>query len=293
MALSGIGFGSGSQKSKSVANSQAENFSTSISNAGGISGSQSSSAGGSQSYGVSQDQIAFSDLYQKLYGDASQAAGNLQGNPFLSDTANKLFTQGNQLFAGLNNDAGTKYLQDALTSNEGVDEQISLLGGDINKFLQESALPGLRRSSAAAGQLGGSRQSVGEGIAISDATRSFATGAANIRNQNRTNQFNAAGQLAGNSLAGVQIGGNLSQQLYGLAEQGFLSNLSPSAALSQILGGPTTLGSSLQQASSFDEAISNAFSEDFAKSESSSYGYDVSQATSTSKGKNKSFSLGF
>ena len=293
-----MAFGLSGSKSKSTstssANSIAEQFGTSSSISGGFSGSQSTSQGGSQSTGLSQDKLAFEELYAQLYGGAAGVAGGLAQNPFLSDTANQLFGSGQNILAGLNGgDAGSKYLNDILTSNGNVDEQISLLGRDVSKFLDEGALPSIRRSAGGAGQLGGTRQGVAELGALQSATDSFATGAASIRTAEQQRKLAAAGQLQNYNISAAQTGlAGLTQQ-YDLANQGFLSQLSPYAALSGIFGEKTTLGSSLSQSSSFDEALASAFGEDFSASQASNYGYDVSQATSKSKSKSGSFGIGF
>lgn len=287
----GLDFSKNTSRSSSSSAANGENWSASTEIGGGYQGSQSTSAGGAVSSGISQDRLAFSDLYEQMYGAAGGVAGQMAQNPFLSDTANQLFASGSNILGGLQQDAGSKYLTDVLTSNGNVDEQIGLLGQDINKFLSEGALPSLRRTAMGAGQLGGSRQGVGEGIAISEATNSFARGAADIRNQNLNRQLQAGGQLSSQNLAGAQIGLQGNESLYGLANQGFMSQLSPYGALASIMGDKTTLGSSLSSSSSWDQAIASAFGEDFNKSDSFSYGYD--QATSTSKGKSSGMSLGF
>jgi hypothetical protein len=288
-----MGFSLGGSKSSSTTKSAAngENWSASTSIGGGYQGSESTAIGGSQSTAVSQDRLAFEQLYQQLYGGAASAASNLTSNPFLSQTANQLFSSGQNILGGLQNDAGSSYLQSVLSSSGNVDEQIALLGQDINKFTSESLLPNIRRSSAAAGQLGGSRQSVAEGSALQGAQDSFASGASAIRNENLQRQLAAAGQLSAQNLQGAQIGLAGNESLYGLANQGFMSELSPYAALASIYGDKVTLGSSVSQSTSFDEALSQAFGEDFNASNAWSYGYD--QATSTTKSKGKSFSLGF
>lgn len=280
---------SSSQSSSSAANG--ESWSTSTELGGGYQGSQSVSSGGSVSTGGSQDRLAFEDLYQQLYGGASGVAGGLADNPFLSQTANQLFASGQGILGGLQNDAGSKYLTDVLTSNGNVDEQIGLLGEDINKFLSESALPSIRRTAMGAGQLGGSRQGVAEGQALDIATNQFARGAADIRNQNLNRQLQAGGQLSAQNIQAAQTGLAGNAGLYDLANQGFLSGLSPYAALASIYGDKVTLGSSLSSSTSWDSAVASAFGEDFNIGNSSSYAYD--QATSKSKGKSKSGSLSF
>jgi hypothetical protein len=290
MGLLGIGGGksSSSQSSSSAANG--ENWSAQTSIGGGYQGSESAAVGGSQATASSQDRLAFEQLYGQLYGDASGVAGGMAQNPFLSTTANDLFSSGQGILGGLQGDAGSAYLKSVLGSNENVNEQIDLLGQDIGKFTSEQLLPNIRRSSAAAGQLGGSRQSVAEGSAIEGSQRAFASGVSDIRNANLQRQLQAGSQLSSQNLQGAQIGLAGNESLYGLANQGFMSQLSPYAALASIMGDKTTLGSSMSNSTSFDQAISSAFGEDFNESNAWSYGYD--QATSKSKGKQSSWNLG-
>ena len=289
--MSLLGIGGSKSKSSSSSSSIGEQWDRAQSIGAGYQGSESSQIGGSQSTGVSQDRLAFEQLYSQLYGGAAGVAGEMAQNPFLSQTANQLFGSGQNILSGLQNDSGSQYLQSVLSSSGMMDEQISLLGQDINKFTSESLLPNIRRSAASAGQLGGSRQSVAEGAALQGATEQFARGASSIRNENMNRQLSAAGQLSQQNLQGAQIGLAGNESLYGLANQGFMSQLSPYAALASIMGDKATLGSSMSQSTSFDQALAKAFGEDFNASSSYSYGYDKSKATS--KSSSGSFNLGF
>lgn len=289
----GLSGSKSSSSSSSSATGRAEDWTQASSIAGGYQGSESLSSGASQSYGVSQDRLAFEDMYKKLYGGAAGAAEGMASNPFLSDTANQLFQSGQSILGNLQNDAGSNYLASILTSNEGVDEQIGLLGQDLGKFLNEQAMPSARRNASLSGQLGGSRQGVAESAAIDQTLQQFARGSAEIRSQNMARQAMAASQLSQQDLAAAQIGLVGNEQQYGLAQQGFMSQLSPYAALASIYGDKTTLGSSLQTSSSYDSAIAKAFGEDFSASQQTGYGYDFSDAKSKSKSSSGSFGIGF
>jgi len=286
------GLGLSKSKGSATSNSIGEQFATSDQMSAGYQGSSSTSAGGSQQSSASNQAIAFEDLYKQIYGGAVGAGTSLADNPFLSDTANQLFTQGQGILGGLQgNDAGSEYLKSILSDNGNVDEQIGLLGQDITKFLGNNTLPGIGRSAGVNGTYGGSRSSIAEGMAVDSATQQFARGASDIRTADLNRKAGAASTLAGNNLQASQTGLGSLDSLYGLANQGFMSGLSPYAALSDILGGPTTLGSSVSSGTSFDEAISNAFGENVSSGTSNSYGYDIS--TSTQKNKSSGFSLGF
>ena len=293
MALFGIGGSKSKSSSQQQSAANGESWSTSTQLGGGYQGSVSQSGGGAEAIASSQQRLAFEDLYAQLYGNAGAQAGQMAQNPFLSQTANQLFSSGSNLLDGLQQDAGSDYLRQALSSNDMVDQNIQLLGEDINKFLGESALPTLRRTATGTGQLGGTRQGVAESGALQDATNAFARGAADIRNQNLTRQMTAAGQLSNQNITGIQTGLMGNESLYELASQGFNSQLSPYAQLSQIMGGPTTLGSSLSTSTSWDAAMSEAFGEDFNFASSDAYAYDQATSSGSSKSKSSSFNLGF
>jgi hypothetical protein len=236
----------------------------------GASAAQSESRGASQSTAIQN--VAFEDIFQKLYGGATAAAGqSALLAPTLTDQAQALFSGGTKFLDALQQ--GTDYLGGRVAGESPVlAEQINALGGDIGKFLQEQILPGITSQGVATGTLGGGRQGVAQGLAAEAATRQFQQGATSLRAQDIAARDAAAGQLGG--LATQGIAG--ATGLYGLAQAGSLAGLAPYQSLAGILGGPTVL--TQQQATS----------EDIAKAISASFQYGTSQSTSSGK----SFNIG-
>jgi len=247
----------------------------------GYDTSQSSNVSDSLSRGVSSStqDIAFRDLFANLYGGASNVAGRLATQAGgLSDTAAMLFSGGTQFLSQLQGGPESDYLESRVSGeNPLLSEQISQLGGDIGQFFQEQVLPGITGTAVAAGQLGGGRQGVAQGIASREALKQFQSGATQLRAGDIAARDAAAQALQANRIAAAGTGISALPTLYGISEAGFGAELAPYERLAGILGGPTTL----TQASSEDiaQALSRAYS--------SSYG----EQKSTSK--SKSFSIGF
>lgn len=120
--------------------------------------------------------------------------------------------------------AQANFAQFAQQANPYIDSQISNFGADIGRNLREQILPAIGGQAQMAGQRGGSRQSIAEGLAAQGAQRQFASGAANMRSQAYGQQQAAAQALAGltnqsmGQFAGLQQAGQA--QLAGLGLQG-------------------------------------------------------------------------
>jgi hypothetical protein len=140
-------------------------------------------------------------------------------------------------------------------------------------------VPGVRSAGIATGTFGGSRDAVATAQAAKAVSGQFAQGAAQILGQDQSQKIQAATALAGAQGQGASSGLNALGGLYGLAQGGASAALSPYQMLSQILGGPTVLGSS----SSLDvaSAISNSFGEQGSQSYGFDYGTSHSQSTGT------------
>lgn len=230
------------------------------------------SLGGSES----RSRIAFEDVFASLFGGASSAAGAVNTGG-LTRNANQLFSSGVGFLDNLSGGgAGTEFLEGQLAGSEGIiDEQIGQLGGDLEKFLGESILPQIKSSGVQAGNLGGGRGEVAKGIAAEGLISEFARGSTAIRAGERDRLTGIAQGLetsqAGRNAAGL---GAL-PGLFGLAESGAMAGLSPFAALSGILGGPTVLADS----SSFDVGETT--------------GRAGSRSSSSSNSRSNSFNFGF
>lgn len=119
------------------------------------------------------------------------------------------------------NAAENPYLTNALNaSSEQSRQAFNTLQGDITNNLQRSVLPGIRGNAIAAGQYGGSRQGIAEGLALSDANRQAQNAAQQIGLADisaRTGaQAGAFESGQGRALSALQ---NLSGSQYGVASQ--------------------------------------------------------------------------
>lgn len=263
-------FGGSKQKSSSSGQSTSFDFAESSSVSGGTS------IGGSQS----QQNVAFEDIFARLFGGAEGAAAGLDPS-LLTEAANQLFSGGTEFLSQLSGGADTEFLQSRVSGDDDLlAEQISGLGEDIGSFFREQILPGITSEAVAGGGLGGGRQGVAEGAAAEGAGRAFESGATALRSADAAQRTEAAGILGQSRIAGAEAGLGGLAGLAGIADFGFGANLEPFERLSALLGGPTVLGES--------SAFSSA--EDFARAFSSSFG--ASQASNVSKGKGSAIQFG-
>ena len=239
------------------------------SNAGSVSGG----------FGVSssQDQIAFEDVFARMFGGAEGAAGGLDPS-MLTGAANQLFSGGMGVMDSLGADAGSAYLGERLSGdNEVLQQQIDLLGEDVGRFFNEELMPGVTSEAVGGGQLGGGRQGVAQGRAMSEAGNQFTRGATALRAGDINARDAVAGSLAQNNIQGAMASLQGIPALAGVADMGFAAGMAPYERLAAILGGPTTLNTA------------GSTSADFANSFSNSFGFSSAQSDS----KSKKLSLGF
>ena len=256
-------FGFGGSSTEQRGSSSSFDSSGSVSGSGGVSGSESEQA------------IAFEDVFARLFGGAEGAAGGLDPS-MLTDAANSLFSSGTGFLQGIGGDQGTEYLQDRLSGdNEVLQEQIDLLGQDLGNFFNEELMPGITSEAVGGGQLGGGRQGVAQGKAISEVGDQFTRGATALRAGDIGARDAAAGTLSGNAISGASVGlGGLSA-VGGAADMGFSAGLAPYERLSAILGGPTVLGSSSSSSADWARALSQSYGESEASSSTSSRALSV------------------
>lgn len=268
-----FGFGGSNQSSSSFGQSSSFDESQSANISGGIS-----QAGSQQ---VSQDTIAFEDVFARLFGGAEGAAGGLDPS-LLTEAANQLFSGGVGFLDRLGGGAGSQYLESRLNADNPVlQDQISGLQEDLGRFFEEELLPGISSGAAGAGQLGGGRQGVAQGLAAESVAREFQRGSTALRAGDIQARDAAAGSLESLGIQGAGIGLQNLPALQGIAESGFSADLLPYLLLSQVTGGPTVLGSS--QGSSFSSAA------DFAAGFSESFGRSQSTSRSESSGRSLNF----
>ncbi len=201
------------------------------------------------------DSIFESDIFARLFGDASNIAGNINTSG-LTTAANDLFQSGQGFLGDLQSiSAGTdvsgEFLSGLVSGESGlVDQNIAALGEDLGQFFNEELLPGITSQAVAGGQLGGGRQGVAQGKAIEAVGREFRRGSLDIRNADLTRRTVAASALSGQRTSAAQVGLVGAQQQFDLANAGTLAPFSPFLTLAQILGNPTVLTESESESSS-------------------------------------------
>jgi hypothetical protein len=136
------------------------------------------------------------------------------------------------------NPAFQNLLQRAQGGSPYLGQQIQGLGADIGQFFNQQILPGIQSQYGMGGTLGGSRQSIAQGMASQDALRQFTQGATNLRQADYSQGLQAAGMLG--NLGQQQIG-NLGN-LYNLGMSPYQAQFAPWQALSGIIGSPAVLG---------------------------------------------------
>lgn len=283
-----MGFSLGGSKSKSSSEQASLSY--------GYSGSQSesdarqSSLGTSRStsFGVSGQDLAFKDLFARLYSGASATAGAISGDPVKS-AADMLFSGGMGFLDQLQGGAAGDYLQQRVAGGSPLlDEQIGALGEDLGRFYREELNPALTSEAVGGGALGGGRQGVAQGRAAAAVAQEFQRGATALRSGDIAARDAAARDLMAQRTGAAGVGLSSLSGLLGLSQAGNMANLAPFQALSAILGGPTVLtqaeSGSLAESLSTSEAVSRAIAESFGEDFSASYGKSTSKSKSGSIG---------
>jgi len=220
---------------------------------------QSSSQSGQEVFGA--------NMFQQLYGNAASAAGRaVAGAGELGNTARQLFTGGSQFLQGLGQDAGTSYLTDRLQNNDVQNAQLDTLREQTGRLFSENINPAITSRNVSGGTLGGSRQGVAQALGAGTAADAFTQGATQILTGNQQQKDAAAAQVMQGSLGAASTGLGALPGLLNLQTQGNNSELGIYGILSQIMGGPTTLSSSVS--SSLAKAFSQASSQGTSKSSS-------------------------
>ena len=293
-------FGIGGSRSRSRSNSSSSSFDNLDASSFdvGFDTSSSSSRGGGTSFDRSGSQssqrIAFEDMFSGLFSQSFGAAGGIDTGR-ISGAADLLFGAGGNIIQQLQGGGvGADYLETRLGERDGLAEaQVSQLGDDLARFLAEDVNPAITSGGVQARTMGGSRGEVQRGIAERGASEAFVRGATDIRIADQAARDSIAGGLMtseadrlGTSLAGLP-------QMFGMAEAGAMSGLSPFMALAQILGPQMALTDS----TSFGEGGSEQFSEALAEA----FGYNIggsrtrgragSRSQSSSTSSSRSFSL--
>lgn len=278
-----FGFGGSSNKSSSQSSSLDFGVNTSFSDS--LSQALSRSQSGGQS--TSQQSIFGADILQRLYGDAVSAAGQVDTGLFQGQTA-QLYNAGTSILDRLGVGAGEDYLQSRLTDTSARDAQLGALKSGLGELFRDEINPAITSRAVAGGTLGGGRQGVAQGVAAGKLGQAYQQGAASIFASDQAQRDAAAGTLIGGRNQAAGVGASLIPSLLGTAQAGLGAPLSPYAALSSILGGPTVLTSA--QSTQFGESSSESVAR--AISEALGFNYGTSQSTSSSKGKSFNFGVG-
>lgn len=293
MGLLSALFGGSKSSSTQQQTSDSRGFSFNRGGSSSVSGAASSgrSAGvqGSQGTSSSASRVFSEDLLRQLYGGALGAAGEIDPG-LATERVGQLFTGGSSIIDRLNEGgAGTDYLERRLAGDNSdvLDAQIEAVGTDLSKFFTDKLNPAITGSAVAAGQLGGGRQGVAQGEAISSVLEEFAKQSANLRATDVANRDAAAlGLLDRQNAAGATTLGAL-PQLASIA--GNNPSLDVFSQLSDIFGGPTVLTDASSQESSFGQEFSEQQANEFATALSEELGISFDEAhsivTATSKGK--------
>jgi len=286
MGLFSFGGSRSESRSSGRSFSQSDSFGQSSSfqgsESGSVSGGVSRAGSEDRSQGISSQDIAFEDVFSRLFGGAEAASAALDPS-LLTDASNQLFSGGMGVLDRLGGDVGSEFLQGRLTDeNPLLQDQIDLLGEDLGDFFSEELNPAITSEAVGAGQLGGGRQGVAQGRAAELVGEQFTRGATALRAGDLARRDAIAGGLADRSLAGAQTELNASPMLLQLAQAGFGAEFMPTQMLASILGDPTVLTQSRQEArgTSFSDAM------DFARAFSESFG--ASQATDESRSRSAS-----
>lgn len=148
--------------------------------------------------------------------------------------------------------------QQAFGANPQLGEQIGQLGQDIGRQFNQQILPGIQSEAIGAGQLGGGREGVAQGLGIQASQDAFQRGATDLRSADIQRRLEAAGALGGLGLGqqqqtagqlatagGLNLGG-LDQlgNLFNLGLAPFQAEFAPLQNLAGIIGDPTVLSQS-------------------------------------------------
>lgn len=279
-------FGIGGSDSRTESNSSSSSFDNLDSTGFNIGASGSESGGRSRS-GSSQN-IAFEDVFARLFGGASATAGGIDTSS-LTRASNMLFGSGASFLDSLGGGgAGAGFIEDRLAGSDSrVSDEMGILEADLNRFVGEQADRRTTSSGVAAGTLGGGRTLVQNQLTDRNAAEAFARGSVDIRAREREATDALALGLAQDETMRAGTGLDSLAGLQGISESGALAGLTPFAALSQILGGPVALTESFGEADDFASSFARDFGFD------STVGRAGSQSESSSRGRSRSFNFGF
>ena len=202
---------------------------------------------------VTRNQILGETAFQELFSGAATAAGQIDTGG-ITGAANALFQSGGDILGGirsqaLGQDVGGIFQAGRITGQGSLlQENISQLQADFGRLFSEEFLPAIAGEAVGGGQLGGGRQGVAQGAAIRSLSEEFGRAELGLRTSELEARSQAARDLQASQLGAAGLAPQALETQFGLAEAGALAPLSPSLLLSQILGQPTILSSTVAQA---------------------------------------------
>ncbi len=194
----------------------------------------------------------FMEQNQTLFGYGQELADEVSGR----------FGQAGEAYESIlaGEDAGSQYLQGRLSGdNPYLSGAIDDYGEDIARNLAQNILPELRSGGVAAGQPGGSRAYIAQGLAAQGAQREFARGANEMRLQDLAQTDAMAGQYmgmrGGQQLAAAGGLAGLAEPAYNLGMAPYSAAWMPALNYASILGAPTVLGESESESREWNLSI--------------------------------------
>ncbi|MEO8467974.1 MAG: hypothetical protein ABI640_21860 [Gammaproteobacteria bacterium] len=253
----------------------------------------------SQGQSSSSQSVFNADALQKLYAQATGAAGQVDTGLFTGQAAD-LYNSGSKILDSLGVGAGEDYLSSRLTDTSARDQQLGALSSGLGDLFRNQLNPAITGNAVSVGGLGGSRQGVAQGVAAGQIAQQYQQGAASIYASDQAQRDAAAGTLINgkNQAAGVGIQGIQSQ--LGVAQAGLGAPLSPYTQLAGILGPATTLttagstdsASSSSTSTAQSQSQSQQTSEEIARAISESLGLTYGTSSSANRSSSASFNFG-
>ena len=221
---------------------------------GGSFGSRESS-GSSRSF-IDPTQLGFLQQLWQQGLQLSNQQGNQPGN-VAGDISGSLLPGLMGNVGQLTDNPFLNQLQNMSNPNNAmVQQNVDLLGQDLNRQFSNQLLPQIQGSAIASGSLGGGRQGVAEGLAAQGISDAFARGSADIRN-NALAQAQQAASTGGNLLGqGIQTAFGAAPGLVNLGLSPFQSAFLPLQNLAGLLGNPAILNRGSQSSSGFQMGFS-------------------------------------
>lgn len=200
--------------------------------------------GNSVTNNVSNQTVAFEDLFKKLYGDSFAGAGAVQRNvPLFQGEAAQLFSGGTDFLKSLaSGGPGGSYIDSRLgPTDPALQAQLESLKSGLGSLFTDELNPAIRSDSVAMGTLGGGGEGVAQGVAAGKIAQAYQTGAASLLSSSQQQRDTLALGANANATSAATAGIAGLPALLGIAQTKASAPLLAQSLLQSILGGPTTL----------------------------------------------------